>query len=171
MLPEFVHRKNFSNYYLFSDSEIICREDFSNRLQTFSKNIDGENIFFELVLTEEWDSIITDKITKISNNDNNSFEKFYNKFYGPGNNCIFYFLFDFYAFDETKDWELFCSSTQETAIMGCNKDINQKLIDIVKPFEEYSYKEKLESIGEQFKTEKYKIDFIRKLEKNYNFNK
>ena len=171
VLPEFVHKKEYSNYYLFSDSEIILNKKFNDKIKTFSSKINGEKVTIEMVLTEKAESIIKSKFVTIPLDESFSFEIFDEKYIDLGKgNALFYSSFNFYVYDETKDWELYCSTTQDIAICGCNKNILDDFLSIFKPYDEESFIAKMSWIGCFFKEEKYRIEYINKLRKNYRFS-
>jgi len=170
VLPEFVHRKDYSNYYLFSDSEILRNKVFNERIKLFSNKVNGEKITIEMVLTKEAESIIKSKFVIIPNNESYSFEEFDEKYIDfEKGNLLFYSSFNFYVFDETKDWEIYCSTTQDIAIFGCNRNILNEFLNIFKPYEEESFKEKMNWIG-NFCKENYRNEYLNQLKKNYQFS-
>jgi|WetSurMetagenome_2_1015567.scaffolds.fasta_scaffold44807_4 hypothetical protein len=170
-LPEFVHRKVYSSYYLFSDSEILGNKKFNGRIKSFSNKVNGEKITVEMVLTEEAESFIENKFVIIPLNESFSFEIFDEKYIDLGKGFVLlYSSFNFFVYDETKDWELYCSTTEDIAIVGCNRNVLDDFLSIFKPYEEESFIEKMSDIGCFFKEEKYRIEYISKLRKNYQFS-
>ena len=169
-LPEFVHRKEYSNYYLFSDSEILRNKKFNERIKSFSNKVNGEKITVEMDLTKDAESIIKSKFVIIPNNESYSFEEFDDKYVDlEKGSVLFYSAFNFYVFDETKDWEIYCSMTQDIAIFGCNRNILNEFLNIFKPYEEETFKEKMKWIG-NFCKENYRSEYFNKLRKNYKFS-
>jgi hypothetical protein len=170
-IPEFVHKKRYSNFYLFSDSEIILNKGFSERIRLFSKKVNGNNLIIELKLNEELSSFIHDKVITIPNDETNSLERFYNQsvIIDKGS-TISYFSLDFYLYDNNGDWELFCSFCQEIAIIGCNGNIVSDFLSIIKPYAEQSFEEKMNSMGNFFKHKNDKMEYIYALKKSYKFS-
>ncbi|MEI7596519.1 MAG: hypothetical protein WCK02_12280 [Bacteroidota bacterium] len=169
-LPEFVHRKVYSNYYLFSDCEILRNESFNKKIKLFSKKISGEKVVIEMLLMDWALSHIGSKFFIIPNNESYSFEKFDEKCIEFGNGSIFFYSsFNFYVYDETNEWELYCSTTQDIAIFGCNRSILNEFLNIFNPYKEESFKEKMNWIGNIFK-ESYRSEYLNKLKNNYQFS-
>lgn len=170
-LPEFVHRKVYSNYYLLSDSEILRNESFNEKIKLFSKKIIGEKIVIEMLLMDWAKSHIESKFFIIPNDESYSFEKFDEKCIEFGNGNVFYYSsFNFYVYDETNEWELYCSSSRDIAIFGCNSRILDEFLNIFNPYEKESFSEKMKWIGNDFKEDRFRNEYINKLRSNYLFS-
>jgi hypothetical protein len=169
-LPNFVLRTKYPNYYLFSDSEIILIKDFSKKIKLLSQNIGAETIFVEVLLLEQYDYLNLKRLIEISNSEKQSLEIFYELVYDFGNNNILAaWGFNFIVFDNTNTWELFCSSTHELAILGCNDNVNNNVLNILKPYEEVSVHEKMKSIGQMIYDKESRNQYKLTLLKNYKF--
>lgn len=166
-LPSFVLRNKYTNYYLFIDSEIIKNEIFSERIQSFSKSVGGESISVDVIFPTQYETLNLNVRTKISNLEKDSLGIFYEKLVDLGNNKLAAYMFDFFVYDNTSKWELYCSLGYEIGIFECDKSNVINALNILKPYEKVSLQEKLNSIGSLFTTEKNKDEFIVALLNNF----
>lgn len=169
--PNFVHRNKFPFYYLFQDSEIIMNKTFSEKLLSFSKSINGENIFIEILIPEEFESLIVNKLITFPNSENKSLDLFYNLSFELEKTIFSAYMFDFIIYDDTYKWELHCSLGYELGILGCYENIKYKVINIIKPYENLSLKRKLKGIEKIFNNESSRNLFISTLVRNYNMQR
>ena len=129
--PHYLLRKEYNNHYLFSDSEIISIKDFSNKLKIFSKKNKGNKIYVEVIIPEYYKHFNLKSKIEYSLNVNNILDDFYEIEYIIDDTLFFGFNFDFLIFDDTNNWELFCSSTYELGVFGCNDNLNQSVVNIL----------------------------------------
>lgn len=167
-LPLFVHRSNYSHYYLFLDNEIIKNKHFNENLKKFSNYINGEEIIFEMIIPPNTKKYVQNNIISIKNSQTNSLDFFYTLHVNHNNNLLYYYFFDFFITDKTKNWEIYCSSTHGIAIAGCCNDVNLTFLEFIKPYEKQTAKMKLEEF--EYPEDDYvRKRFIETLCFNYKF--
>lgn len=167
-LPNFVHRSNYSHYYFFLDEEIIENKQFSEKLKQFSKCIDGDNITFELVVPEITQKYVGNRIFSFPNSQPISLDSFYELHVNLDDNILYYYFFNFFITDNTRTWEIYCSSTHGIAIAACCEEVNLIFLEFIKPYEKLTAKMKLE----EFKfpdNDHVRGNFIKTLCLNYIF--
>ncbi len=166
--PSYLLKKKYNNHYLFSDSEIIMNKNFEKKIKIFSKENNGGKIHVEVIIPEYYEHLNLKSKMEYSLNADNVLDDFYNIEYIIEGSLFFVFNFDFIISDDTNSWELYCSSSEEIAILGCNDNLNKSVLDIINPYEEMSLSEKINSIREMFNNETDYAKFITNIKKNYN---
>jgi hypothetical protein len=167
-LPNFVHRSNYSQYYLFLDTEIIENKKFNKKLKEFSQYIDGNEVTFELLVPECSKKYIQNSIISIPNSKSKSLDSFYEIYVNQDSNVLYYYFFNFFITDKTKTWEIYCSSTHGIAIAGCCEGVNSLFLELIKPYEKLNAKMKLEEF-EFPSNDDVRKKFIETLCLNYEF--
>ena len=71
-LPKYVLRNDFSNLFLFHDSEVYYRELFEENIQEFSKKIGGKEITIEVMNFKDIEEYKAYSIIKIPNTEQKS---------------------------------------------------------------------------------------------------
>lgn len=172
-LPGFVLRKKYDYYYLFSDSEITNRKEFSDKLNTMISLSDSKYANIELIVPTETEYLIEKKKFKIPNIEINSLYDFYGIHIQIKNttNIISLHDFDYYLFDNEGKWEAYSSECREFFIFGCNKDVNSLFYVLFNPYDEILLPQKYVDVTSMFREESYKNDYVKALEDNYHFSK
>lgn len=145
-LPGFVHRCNYSHFYIFLDNEVIQNRRFNASLKQFSTFIDGDVIMFELIVPENSQKYVPENIIPIPNKLSIPLDYFYDLHINENNNLLYYYFFNFFITDKTKSWEIYCSSTIGIAVAACNEDVNSKFLEFLNPYKELTLEMKLEEI-------------------------
>lgn len=171
-LPEYVLKKRYAYHYLFLEGEIILNEGFTKKISEFLKNKLGNRLTIEVLIPERYSEL---NIPNIFHIESNSVEVSINQFYERElkilDQNIFVIAFDFIFYDETCDWELYCSSSSELAVLGCTSRLVDEVREIFKPYEEFSFQDKVDSLGQMFSSTKDREYFISSLTINFSFIK
>ena len=161
----------YTNYYLFLDTEIIYKDDFSEKLSIFMKNLKSKNLTIKVRLPKEGYLVFPDPI-EILNPNVEALSDFYQKELRHDNhNSLPICMFDYNMYDESGTWEVYVSFNQEFAVFGCNDDVNSLFNVIFQPYSEESLEEKYDWIKSRFADDFSKNKFINDLESTYNFSK
>lgn len=172
-LPDFTLRKKYDCYYLFSDSEITNRKEFSDKLNTFISLSDSKYANIELIVPPETEYLIEKKNFKLPTNEISSLYDFY-RIYVPIKNTssiISLYGFNYHLFDNEGKWEAYSSQCSELFIVGCNEEINSLFYVLFNPYDEITLQQKYKDVTSMFRNESDKQEYIKLLELNYNFSK
>ena len=165
-LPKYILRKNYTNLFLFLDSEIYYREVFNNNIQKFSKENGGEKIIVEIMNFKEIEEYKKFSIIKISNTELKSLSVL-GEIPVLSGYSVEDLLGDYYIFDDTNEWEFFVSIIDEIAVFGCHESVLQSFLETFQPYKEMTLNEKLEFIYLGSNSEKESSKFIKELHENY----
>ena len=161
-LPEFMLRKKYSSYFLFFDNEVFYNIKFYNKLKQFSKLNVGTEIFVE-VLDEE---LLDNNIWRIPNYESYSLEKLSEIRVENLNCAVEDLMFEFYIYDDTGSWEIYCNIGHDIGIAGCDETVEISFMEVIKPYEILSFSDKLNNF-KTFNTKK--LDYAKILSSNYYF--
>ncbi len=167
--PKNVFDKIFDFNYLYSESDIICNEEFSSKLFEFTKALKSESLIFEVLNPKEYDYLFENKIVMNNITAQKIMEVYEMK--SKINPELYPFsTFSFYIYDNTEKWRIYASDSYEIGIFTCEKSINSLYEVIFKPYEDVSLGQRFIWVsGRLF--EEYRKEYIDELEKNYNFSK
>lgn len=169
-LPNYVFKKKYDFFYIFSDSEVILNDFFSKKLEFFlNENKSGE-IIFEIELPFQQESFPSKKVIRIKNPNKVTINEFYEKEFEINGDRLVLCLFDYFMHDNSNLWEGYVSSNNDICIIGCNNEINSLFEVIFAPYQEENLEQKYKGIGGILENEKSKKEFIESLEKNYHFS-
>lgn len=170
-LPDFVLKKKYDYYYLFSDSEITYRKEFSDKLNSFIELSDSKYANIELIVPPQTEYLINKKNFIIPNKETESLYDFYGIHINVKNNSIIpLHKFDYFLFDKEGMWEAYSSSCSELFIFGCNQEINTLFYDLFKPYDEIKLQQKYVEVSSIFRYESDKVKYINTLEQSYHFS-
>lgn len=153
-----MNSKIYDKYYLFLDSEIILIESFSKKLYVFTENICSNKINIEFIIFKDGQEEINNIKLFIENDE--SFFNFLNSEITVGNDKISPFVFNLFISDEDEQWTLFLSFSEEYALFGCNKNLNDCFLKIFNPYQDLKPQEKIEIICDRFVDDFDKNKFI-----------
>lgn len=165
-LPHYIFKKNYDNFYLLTEFDIIFNEKFTKNLNTFCKKIGSEKLSIKLEVPVEYKSLVPNKIELT---DSNNLGDFYEMSTNVNGTELFYYMINFFINDNSELWEIYVSLEKELSIIGCSKQISSIFEVIFKPYEDESVNQKYKIIGDMFNDEKSKLVFIESLERNYKF--
>lgn len=134
---------SYDYYYLFLESEI--RNNASLGRNVFNLNNERYNIINHVVnipfLTE-----VGEPCQIIIPLDYNSQIQFYDIEYNIGNAEFNLFMFDYNVHDDSYQWEIYSSERRGFAIFGCSNDLDKKLKQIFRPYQDLDINEKYKVI-------------------------
>lgn len=166
-IPEFVFKKHYDYYFLFTEYDIVFNEIFYSKFDFFLSELESKKI--NICLQDIPEHINNENFKREYNYTLPNFEVLKTFHESEVNNVPIYNINHFIT-DNTLNWEIFISIENELSIFGINKNLIKKFNQIYKPYKDESLEVKVSVIGGQFVDENYKKQFIEQLIKNYSLN-
>jgi hypothetical protein len=165
--PQFVHKKNYSHYFLMIDSEVFRNRGFNEKIINFSKSNKANNLIIDILFPEEYQNQPSKKIFNLSDSVEQELNDFYESDFEIGENTLSMFLFDYRIYDELNNWELYCSYSHEYGILGGDGLLRDKISNILNPYGDDSFDKKIRSLEQAFKDRSEAKKYFEKLFRNY----
>ncbi|BDW93460.1 hypothetical protein MACH07_22920 [Flagellimonas marinaquae] len=141
--------KKYDYYFLFHDNEIYNNLEFNQKIKSFSLNNTADYLIVDLINLKAFDNYKGKSSVKIPLKNNLSLE-YLDSINIEGDKTYEDLLFEFLIFDNINNWEIYCNVGKEFAVAGCNSDIAILFDDFIKPYEYFSFEEKLEELKTLF---------------------
>lgn len=168
-LPDLVFNKDYGNYYLYSEYDIIFNESFYSKIISLINSLKSNFLFIKINDFDEQNNI--PKILEYKSPKITDIQSFYEMEVNIKDNAFPLHCIDHYIYDENKEWEIYISIENEISIFGCNDTLKSLFEVIFAPYKEESLEIKYKIIGDMFNNETSRLEFIKSLEKTYNFSK
>lgn len=166
-LPNFIFKKAYDNYFLFTEFDIIFNENFYDRLIKFLNNIKSNKLFFEL---ERFDNTDMSKaLFEYENPTITTFEEFYTTKVEFDDKNVLTQFFNHFIYSDVKSWGIYISPEFEMSILACDSEYLDVFLKIFKPYMDEDFHTKVKIIGDMFSDSKTRKMFFDKLNQNYIF--
>ncbi|TPG38202.1 hypothetical protein [Flavobacterium pectinovorum] len=166
-LPDYIFNKNYDNFYLLTEYDIIFNEKFTKNLNIFCKRLNSEKLLIKLEVPLEYNSLVPNRIELT---DSSNLSNFYEMSANVNEAGLMYYMLNFFINDSSELWEIYVSLENELSVIGCSKEISSLFEVLFNPYKDESVQLKYKIIGDMFDDEELKILFIESLERNYKFS-
>ncbi len=167
-LPNQVFDKQYDNFYLFTELDVIFNNNFYEKLIFFMEKINSNKMFFKIEDSIQGITSIAKKMEYV-NPSKNDLIQFYEMELEVDNKKTPIHCLNHFIFDNSYEWQLYISLENELSIFGCDNSIKSLFENVFKPYEEEKLNVKYKIIGDMFSDEKSRELFVNTLQKTYNF--
>lgn len=165
-IPNFVFKRDYDYYYLYTELDIIFNEQFYENFNTFIREVLTESLIIRLDDISKFPNFINFKLEHLFTKPFNNELKL---FHQSEINDFPIFYINHFVYDNSFQWEIFISVENEISIIGVDKSVNEIFKNIFEPYKDESIDVKLKIITDQFVDLSLKTQFINELKENYKF--
>jgi hypothetical protein len=169
-LPNQVFSKEYDNFYLFTEFDIIFNEIFYEKLNLFMSEIDCNKLLIRIDEMSLNNLPTFNKSFKFECPDKNTLKGFYERELVIDDRNVPIYCLNHFIYDEKGGWEIYVSLENEMSILGCSNNLKSVFVNLFEPYKEESLQTKLKIIGDRFSDKKIRDDFFCDLGRNYKFS-